>query len=314
MIAFHHNFGCGDAIYGKKRITMRNYFKSYLKRYDEPARIELLDAFDKLYSPELENLVELYEDIAFDYKSAIESVTRLGEERGVGKYTSNFVYVILLTQKMREYYLKNGYTEEFFEDNVKDFDYKLEECRLVKGCCGSFCAEWFEGHFKLERFKLGRLQFEIKRFPEMLPEITRYEKDGRVLTSDSPMINVHIPRSGERLDEESVKDAFLRAVDFYKDVFKDSPVAFCCASWLLYPKNAEIMREGSNLRRFFELFDIIKSRDYEDYSECWRLFDMDYTGDPDDLPGDSSLRRAYKELMKRGEKTGWGFGIHLYNK
>ncbi|MBR7110666.1 MAG: hypothetical protein IKC83_02210 [Clostridia bacterium] len=294
---------------------MRKYFCDYVKRYDETARESLVNAFDLVCSDDFLNLVQAYSDnINFDYKSCMTRVSEIGEKVGVHEYQSKFVYCLCLTEKMKEYYVERGYSEEFFDDNIKDFDYKLEECKLVKGIYGTFCPEWFEGHFKLTRFKLGRLQFEIKRLNDFIPGIAQYEKGDLFLDGNSPMINVHIPRSGERLDEDLVKDAFSRANTFYRREFKNRPVVFCCESWLLYPRNAELMKEGSNLKKFYDLFDIVASGEYDTYQDCWRLFDMDYTGSVDDLPGDSSLRRAYKELMKKGEKTGWGFGIHIYEK
>lgn len=294
---------------------MRNYFYNYVKRYDESTQKELVSAFDKVYSDDFLFFIDEYEkDINFDYKTAIKKIEELSTRFGVNDYQGKFVFVLCLTKQMKKYYDQKGFDSEFFEDNVKDFDYKLEECKLVKGVCGTFCSEWFEGHFNLSRFKLGRLQFEIRRFPDIAPEITEYEGQGVKLNSDSPLINVHIPRSGERLSDEMIKDSFCRASEFFADEFKDKPIVFCCESWLLYPKNERLMKDGSNLKNFFNMFDIVESGDYDTYLDCWRLFDMDYTGDPNDLPADSSLRRAYVDLMKKGEKTGWGFGLHVYKK
>ena len=44
-----------------------------------------------------------------------------------------------------------------------------------------------------------------------------------------------------------------------------------------------------------------------------KIFDKNYDGDITHLPSDSSLRRAYVELIKQGEKTGWGKGLFKYN-
>lgn len=294
---------------------MKKYFENYITRYNEETRENLQNAFNLLYSDEFESCVKQYEeDINFDYQSCLDKIGALGEKVGVHEYSSKFVYCLCLTKQMREYYLSRGYSEEFYLDNIKDFDYKLEECRLVKKVYGSFCTSWLKGHFDLTMFKLGRLQFEIRRFPEIIPEINEYKKGEITIDINMPMINVHIPRSGERLDEDMVKSAFAMAKEFYKKEFENSPVAFCCSSWLLFTKNVELMKDGSNLKKFYDLFDIVASGEYDTYQDCWRLFDMDYTGSVDDLPGDSSLRRAYKELMKKGEKTGWGFGIHIYEK
>ena len=71
---------------------------------------------------------------------------------------------------------------------------------------------------------------------------------------------------------------------------------------------------GSNLEYFKERFEIIHTHLYEkgDYSEMWRLFDMDYTGNLNDFPGDSSLRRAYKQYLLDGGQVGEGYGVFFW--
>ena len=165
--------------------------------------------------------------------------------------------------------------------------------------------KWFWGFFRLERFALGRLQFEIVRFGG------DYETDGVSLTPDSLVINVHIPRTGTRLDRESVLESYRLAAEFYRAILGDK-IVFVCSSWLLFPKNRELLSPTSNLLAFMNDFDIYTSGEYLNYGEVWRLFDKAYDGDVTHLPADTSLRRAYIDLISRGEKTGWGKGVFVY--
>ena len=89
-------------------------------------------------------------------------------------------------------------------------------------------------------------------------------------------------------------------------------IVFVCNSWLLFKRHEELLREGANLRHFIKDYELVSSGEYKDYSEVWRLFDTMYNGDADLLPADTSLRRAYVDLIKRGEPTGWGRGIMIY--
>ena len=86
---------------------------------------------------------------------------------------------------------------------------------------------------------------------------------------------------------------------------------FTCHSWLLYEKLREFLRKTSNIVAFMNKFDIIHTDYLEkgDYSQVWRLFDVDYNGNLDDLPEDSSLRISYKKYLKEGGKWGEGYGI-----
>ena len=164
--------------------------------------------------------------------------------------------------------------------------------------------KWFWGFYKLERFALGRLQFEIVNFGG------EYEIDGVKLESDSRVLNVHIPRTGTRLDRESVLESYKLAADFYRSDLGDK-IAFVCSSWLLFPKHREKKPE-SNLLAFMNDFDIYVPGEYSNYGEVWRLFDKMYDGNVTHLPADSFLRRTYIDLISRGEKTGWGKGVFLY--
>jgi hypothetical protein len=157
----------------------------------------------------------------------------------------------------------------------------------------------------LERFALGRLQFELMSLKK--PGAYR----GKVFPEGTTVINVHIPRTGTRLDHAEVEKAYKMARKFFADAFPAGPAIFNCSSWLLYPWNLEVLSPSSNLRAFIGDYEIVRSGDYEDYSSLWRLFDCNYTGNPDDLPQDSSLRRAYAARVKRGEPTGYGVGFFL---
>jgi len=59
-------------------------------------------------------------------------------------------------------------------------------------------------------------------------------------------------------------------------------------------------------------FDIIEQEEYDDYGEVWRLFDVNYDGNPDHLPQDSSFRRGYVDWIRKGIKTGCGYGVYVY--
>ena len=61
----------------------------------------------------------------------------------------------------------------------------------------------------------------------------------------------------------------------------------------------------------FSDYDILKTEEYDDYSEAWRLFDVNYEGDVEKLPQDTSFRRAYAEWIRKGEMMGGAYGVHM---
>ena len=80
---------------------------------------------------------------------------------------------------------------------------------------------------------------------------------------------------------------------------------------MLYEKLREFLRESSNIIAFMNKFDIVYTDYLEegDYNQIWRLYDVDYSGNLDDLPEKTSLHRAYKQYLKDGGKWGAGYGL-----
>ncbi len=289
---------------------MNNYIKSFM--IEQGFECECIDVVLKTYdilkgekytqiiTPYLKNkdadLVKLY-----------QSAHAFANEKGVHEYPTWLTLYICLSKKLKDYYNDQGLSQELYNNTVKDIKYKANECKAVYGMWGIAVPFWMIGFFNLTRFGLGRLQFEIKTFNK------EYAKDGVILTKDDKVINVHIPRTQTRLDRESLDDAYLKAKEFFKSEFIGKHTVFVCHSWLLYPKNKEVLKPTSNIFSFISDYDIFESKEYSDYAEVWRLFDTNYTGDVDKLPQDTSLRKAYAEWIRKGIPTGEGYGVFVYD-
>ena len=293
---------------------MREYVVNFLNDFDYPeeAKKELIEAYDALVADEfckseLDRLVNLYEEnINLDYGVIFKSTPEMEKKSGVHHYKSELIVFILYSKHLKKLYNENNIDESIWFNSMLDLKYKLLECKAVKNMWGSFVAWWFPGFFNLTRFALGRLQFETSGYDQ-----EDYTKDGKTVKKGMKVIGVHIPRTLTPLDKPSYDAAFDMAREFFKDKLDGAPMAFVCCSWLLYPDNLAILPEKSNVRKFMLEFDIINKFDDKpgQYADMWRLFDMDYTGNFDDYPEDSSLRRAFKTHLKNGGKTGEGYGI-----
>lgn len=243
-------------------------------------------------------------DIRLNYEQEILArAKKVAEITGIHTYTVELLVYILLTRRLKEVYIEQNIDLEIFRYSVLDLKWKLEECKLVKGIRGSFVAWWFSGFFSLDRFALGRLQFEIVTLEY------DYDKNGiKIQKGVTRALNVHIPRTGTPMDKESCDASYAWAREFYKDRLGNE-CYFVCHSWLLYPENKNLVSPHTNTYRFMSEFDIVDWGVNEGTS-LWRLFDTDEL-DPDKLPCDSSLRRAYVEHLKKGGKVGWGAGIKI---
>lgn len=295
---------------------MIEYVLSFMNElgFDKEAVESLSADIEKIYANEeakalFAGAVDDYErDIRSNYTELREAAKRAGEIVGVHAYSAELLLFICFSKHLRELYRLRGISDRIWFDSMSDLKWKLWECKAVKGIWGSFVAGWFPGFFNLTRFALGRLQFEIVEFDG------EYEKNGKALKKGDKVINVHIPRTLTPLDKESRDDAYAQAAEFFRNMTDGAPIAFVCSSWLLYPEAEKILPAHSNIRGFMADYDMIRSKTNGEgeYGDMWRLFDMDYTGDFNDYPEDSSLRRAYKKFLLDGNRTGSGYGVFFY--
>ena len=288
---------------------MERYLTDFLRSqgYEPEDAAYLLDVYGRITrNPEAQRLwdeaLALYDgDANCNYDDIIRRADQAAEMLDFHQYTAELLVFLCLSRRLRERYQERGLDLDIFDRSMADLRYKLEECKLVYGIRGSFVAGWFVGFFNLSRFGLGRLQFELISFG------AEYDKDGHVLTADSTVVKIHIPRSGEPLTPEACQDAYRRAKALFGDRVAD-PCPFVCNSWLLFPGHDDFLPKHTNTYQFYKSFDIFAQGYTKNRSDLWRLFDtMDCN--PDRLPTDTSLRRAYVEHLKRGGQTGWGRGV-----
>lgn len=291
---------------------MRKYLIDFFGEfgYDDRDARHLLRAYDTVTAGVtsfglFNKTLSAYEsDISMDYKAEIFDRTRkISELTGVHDYTVELLIFMCMTKHLKEVYTEKCIDMRIYKDSVLDLKWKLEECKAVKGICGSFVSPWFCGFFDLTRFALGRLQFEI------ITTWQDYEKNGVKLERDkSKVINVHIPRTGTPLDKESCDKSYTQAREFFKEQVGES-CPFVCYSWLLYPENKNILQPNTNTYRFMSEYDII-GWEVNNGEDLWRLFDTKEKN-PDRLPADTSMRRCYIDHLKNGGRVGCGFGVKL---
>lgn len=288
---------------------MRAYLESFFKEFSylpEDGAV-LLDAYDRI-AADGESHAAWQQGLALydssydcDYPEILRLANVAAERLYLHEYTVELLIFLCLSKKAREYYRAQNIEDRIYHDTMLDLRYKLEECKLVKGVVGSFVAGWFIGFFNLTRFSFGRLQIGLKPFGR------EYARDGKVLTPESPVLDVHIPRTGTPLLPEACMESYRRAKAFYRAQVGEE-AAFYCHSWLLYPENFQILSPQSNTYRFMAQYDIIQSGINRNGEDLWRLFDTQEQHWAR-LPADTSMRRAYVEHIRRGGKTGWGLGV-----
>lgn len=210
---------------------------------------------------------------------------------------------VMLAEKTYGIYAERGIAGDIFWDTMSDITIWVKVARRDWGTWGLHNQfGWLSNHLRATLFRLGRLQFELRKF-----RCEEYTKGGRTVRRGDPVINIHIPEGGP-LDRDSRFDSYRRAHDFFGlDVF-------VCDTWLFYPRHTEFLQPDSNILAFMRDFDIIESSEKEgDLSNMWRIYGRRDSYDPAELPRDTGMRRAYADWLARENKTGSGYGVRFWD-
>ena len=292
---------------------MVEYALSFMRElaFDDDAIASLHDDIKKICENNeakklFEDSIALYEkDISADFTTLLGNADAAGKLTDVHTYSAQLLLLICLTKNLREEYRKAGIADEIWRGSVSDLKWKLWECKAVKNVWGIFVGAWENRFFNMTRFALGRLQFEVT------PLKKDYVINEVEFKAGSKAIFVHIPRTLTPLTRESMLEAYKKAYEWFKDEFDEQAVIFGCNTWLFSDELPMLLGERSNLRKFIADFEIVERYKHNkgDFPDAWRLFDMDFTGNIDDYPEDTSLRRAYKTHLKSGGTMGGGVGF-----
>lgn len=244
-----------------------------------------------------------------DYPGALEVMKELSSLTDVNVHALNMLHFLSLCPKLRERYEERGLPDKLFVDTMSDLRFKVYECQAVHGIWGTFVGFWFARYFsQIDRFFFKRLQLE--------PKPLEYDctVGGKEYKKGAKVLNVHIPRTGTPLLHDEVVQSYREAVEFFNDYYEGEPRLIVCNSWLLSPWHDEIMRPESNILQFAHDYTILHSAPNSNVASLWAVFEHVVTEDNfDELPTDTSLRRAYVDLLKRGGRQEWTYGVFNYD-
>lgn len=158
----------------------------------------------------------------------------------------NLLYFLYFCEQAQKDYDRAGMSREVFLDTFTDIVRWTEIWSEIKGelYLGELC--FLQYHFKLELFKIGRLEYFPKECYFDIPELG-VKKGDTVLT-------VHIPK-GEKLTTENCETSLRLAREFYCRHFPDKNYkCFVCTSWLLDLTLQELLPPESGIMQFQSVF------------------------------------------------------------
>lgn len=269
-----------------------------------------------------ENVISIYEkicadkDIKADVDKAVYGYFEKGKDFGIEDYIKSLasklgenhftVYLVFLMEcviKIKPIYDEKGISEEVYLDTMTDISYKVIECKKLHGVYGVDVFAWYHTIFGMYTFKLGRLEYAEG---ELI-----YDSYKDYAVKGDRIYNLHIPSAGP-LTYDLIIDSLKRAYKFYKC---EKYLIVHCGSWLLYPPYArEVFPEGSNLRKFYDTFDIVTEVTTGRHAvHRWVYYKPDENTPENEIPRDTSLQRNFVNYFAQGKPSGVGKGIIVFD-
>lgn len=239
-------------------------------------------------------------------ESYLPYAQKAAEILNVEFYTLNMVFWLMCTEPMRYIYKMRNISEDMFYEVLKDLKYKLDTCKTRYGIWGS-SSNWYRNFYRGTRFAFGRLQYD--------KDVWQFEDYKNFVKKGDLIFRAHIPACGP-LYPEKVIESFKLLYDYFRDELKDGILVIQCSSWLLYPPMIEVCNENSNMRKFYDMFDILEEKPYENpYFQFMTIFNQPYIDENSliNAPEDTSFRRIMKKYFREGKGTGNGRGVILFD-
>lgn len=143
----------------------------------------------------------------------------------------------------------------------------------------------------------------LKLQPEQI-DLNEYK---RVLSPEDLVVTIHIPEGG-RLDSSQVHESIALAHEVFQTYFPETK-AFVCQTWFIDPNlRFDVVKDGSNMAAFADLFDVISGPDSHNHS----LFEHVFKVKPQPLTHLKPETGLQERILKRaleGKKMYWGFGV-----
>lgn len=261
---------------------------------------------DKLYGSKIEEYSAAFMLENKEFKEVVEKLHGDFEGR-LHKFTANLLFVLHCTEFVRNKYVERNLDEELFFNMAKDIRFKLNECESVYKVFGIEPVSWYMQFFLLNRFAVGRLQYDVTTYAWDKVVI-----DGFEIEPQDGALGCHIP-SGSRLSQDACLESYKMAYKLFPQCVKNGVLVIRCASWLLYPEYLPVFGENSNTGLFARNFNVFDRVEDPEFKNCWRVFGIDYTDDIPKYPLDTTMRRNFAEYIKNGGSHGVGKGVILFD-
>ncbi len=270
----------------------------------------LIRSFDNQVKDETKNeLSDKLFGTSFSTRQFCSDLSACAKEYPFPPFQFYLLFFLGNLEKLHALYRESQLDEELFVDLLKDFKLKNDSCLSLHGYCGVTSTDWYVFFFRIKRFALGRFHYDVVEFNHDC-----FCQSGVSLKRNDKVVTVHIPTGG-KLTKEIRYDSYRKAYQFFQrqKLFSDGILKLVCHSWIFYGPYKDLYPKTSNLYDFTEDFTLLYNEEQKTFQDGWRIFGSKFNENPDDLPQETSLQKAFAQYMKQNDRFGVGYVVLLFD-
>ena len=235
------------------------------------------------------------------FKEATAGITEIID---IHPYTLNLLLCVCCIDPLRKAFAEAG-LEKKLDEEIDRLRADVLSCKTNFNVWGVKKGFWQWMFHELNCITLGRLEYE---------PFHHFSVPYGGIKKGDPVILIHIP-GGTLLKMDEVEKSLECAYEYFKGRFDNETVPFITHSWLIYPPFLNgVFKEGGNVQKFAELFNIIDQNTAE-FQNFSNVFGCAYPGeDLSRVPQETSLQRSMLKYIMQGNLMGEGYGIFFYGK
>ncbi len=289
----------------------RDYLHVFLEntRFDSDAIAQIDAVVDTVCQrggeTALDEITAFYFD-TLDHCAVGERLEALAQQLDVPIAQLRLLTVILATERAVPIYRDKGVDDALLWDTFSDIREKAASFRDAYGYYGQRVLNWFCVFLRAEMVRFGCFMYVDGGYSSKTP----YTYEDISLQNGDRVRHLHIG-GGQPFHKEARLDSLRQA---HAHFCPNGERLICtCSTWLLYPVYRKILSPTSNIVSFMDDFDIVQVNDQDFFHDCHRIFGKPYEGDPNALPENTSLQRAFKQHLIQGGKIGTAFGVLIFD-
>ena len=177
----------------------------------------------------------------------------------------NLLSVLYFCEALAKRYEEKGIEESVLLDTLGDIPIWTNLWSELRGELYLGELSWLANHLKMRLFRIGSLEYMMGKAPCDCPELGLKKGDN--------VLDMHIPHNSP-LSPEECRRSLRMARDFFAKHYPEFRYShFSCHSWLLDTELAGMLKPGSNILAFQEIFHIIEGSESESFAALRYIFD-----------------------------------------